>query len=225
MKKKLLSFCLILTSLSGFSQTINAGSEEFNKVRKDGFSMSLPIEQKNIEKDWLQYLNNFGDVEKSKGTYTLAKGKVPKISADPILIQSKVGSINNKSTIFLGFDLGGGRSLPIDSEEFKEVERMMKDFYQTALMKEEIRLAEKDSDEAKKNQERVTKTSERLKRDTERNAKDLESLNKKIEENKAQAIQIQKDIDQNLKDIESAKTVLSEKSKVVEKLRNLKKAN
>jgi hypothetical protein len=218
--KKLITIVLLSAFyINANSQTINAGSEEFGKIRKDGLYMNIPIEKKQIEKDWFQYLNNYGDVEKTKDGLTMPKANIKNVSEYPILIQSKITGASNKTTIFWALDLGNNQFVTANSKEFKEVEVIMQNFYVLSMKKEEIRLVEKDLDEANKNLERVTKTTEKLKRDTDRNTKELETLTKKLEENKLQTAQNLKDKEQNLKDIEAAKLTVKEKSAAVEKVK------
>ncbi len=219
MKKIITIVLLSALYIKTTAQTINAGSETFGKVKLEGLYMNIPIEKKLIEKDWFLFLNNYGDVEKSKDGIKMPKASIKDVSDYAIVINSKLTPSNNKTAVFWSLDLGNNQFISANSKEFKEVESIMQNFYILAMKKEEVRLVEKDLEEANKSLERVTKTSEKLKRDTEKNAKEFETLTKKLEENKQQTIQIAKDKELNIKDLEAAKLTVKEKITAVENVK------
>lgn len=215
MKKTLLIFA-VLVSFASKSQTILSGSEVFGKERKEGFYMNINVEDKYIKNDWEEFISKYGGINSSKGIYSIAKMKAKDISPDPINFFSKVTGEKGKSTVFVAFDTGGGNMITANSVGFSGVEQLLTSFYKYAMHKEDIRLAERDSEEAQKNLDRVEKTGERIARDIEKNKKERENLLKKLDENKLELEKLLKDKASNEQDQENAKVALEEKKKAIQ---------
>lgn len=215
MKKTLLIFAVLL-SFATKAQTILSGSEVFGKDRKEGFYMNINVEDKYIKKDWEEFISKYGGINSSKGIYSISKMKANDISPDPLEFSSKITGDKGKSTVFVAFDAGGGNMINANSVGFSGVEQLMKAFYNYAMHNEDIRLAEKDSDEAQKNLDRVEKTGDKLARDIEKNKKEKENLLKKLDENKLELEKLLKDKASNAQDQENAKIALEEKKKTIQ---------
>jgi hypothetical protein len=219
MKKLLFLLNFLIISQLSTAQTILAGSELFEKARKDGLYFTVNIDKKYIEKEWQNYISKFGKVSKSKETFEIGAAKMSDISPDPINFQTKITGDKTKSTIFCAFDTGGGNMVTNNTNNYPAAEKILKDFYQAAMHNEEIRLAERDVEESGKNLEKVVKTGDRLAKDIERNKKEKENLLKKIEENKTDLEKLLTDQTANKQDQENAKIAVEEKKKALEQVK------
>ncbi len=214
MRKALITSILLVASLTGFSQTILSGSEVFGKDRKEGFYMTLNIEKKFIEKDWSLFISKYGGVAQSRKVFNIAAANIPDISPDPINLMTKVISDQKvKTKVFASFDVGGGNMVSENNKSFRGVEQLLKDFYSFAMQNEDVRLAERDSEEAQKNLDRVNKTADRIVRDIEKNKREKEKLLKEIENNRIELEKLLKDQTDNKQDQENARIALEEKQK------------
>lgn len=214
MRKALITGILLVASLACFSQTILSGSEVFGKDRKEGFYMTLNIEKKFIEKDWALFISKFGGVAQSREVFNIAAANISEVSPDPINLMTKVISDQKtKTKIFASFDVGGGNMVSENNKSFRGVEKLLKDFYAFAMQNEDVRLAERDSEEAQKNLDKVNKTGDRIVRDIEKNKREKEKLLKEIEENRVELEKLLKDQADNKQDQENARIALEEKQK------------
>ncbi|MFY7908198.1 MAG: hypothetical protein ACOVO2_01535 [Emticicia sp.] len=214
MRKALITSILLLANLVGFAQTILSGSEVFGKDRKEGFYMTLNIEKKFIEKEWSLFISKYGGVAQNRETFNIAAANIPEVSPDPVNLMTKVVSDQkNKTKIFASFDVGGGNMVSENNKSFRGVEQILKDFYAFAMQNEDVRLAERDTEEAQKNLERVNKTGDKIARDIEKNKREKEKLLKEIEENKVQLEKLLKEQTDNKQDQENARIALEEKQK------------
>lgn len=214
MRKVLLTGILLVASVASFAQTILSGSEVFGKDRKEGFYMTLNIEKKFIEKEWSLFISKFGGVAQSRETFNIAAANISEVSPDPINLMTKIISDQKvKTKVFASFDLGGGNMVSDNNKEFRGVENLLKDFYAFAMQNEDVRLAERDTEESQKNLDRVNKTGDRITRDIEKNKREKEKLLKEIEENKVELEKLLKDQTTNKQDQENARIALEEKQK------------
>lgn len=205
---------MLFMALTNFAQTILSGSEIFGKERKEGFYMTLSIDKKYIEKDWAIYISKYGGVSQNREIFSIASANMSEISPDPINLMSKVISEQKlKTKVFASFDVGGGQMVSENSINFSKVEKFLKDFYAFAMQNEDVRLAERDSEEAQKSLERVNKTGDKISRDIERNKREKEKLLKAIEENRIELEKLLNDQIANKQDQENAKISLEEKQK------------
>ena len=205
---------MLFMALTNFAQTILSGSEIFGKERKEGFYMTLSIDKKYIEKDWAIYISKYGGVSQNREIFSISSANMSEISPDPINLMSKVISEQKlKTKVFASFDVGGGQMVSENSINFSKVEKFLKDFYAFAMQNEDVRLAERDSEEAQKSLERVNKTGDKISRDIERNKREKEKLLKAIEENRIELEKLLNDQIANKQDQENAKISLEEKQK------------
>lgn len=214
MKKVLVSSILLIITQFSFAQTILSGSEVFGKDRKEGFYMTINVEKKFIEKDWSLFISKFGGVAQNREVFNIAGANLPEISSDPINLMTKVISDQKtKTKIFASFDIGGGNMVSQNNKSFWGVEQLLKDFYAFAMQNEDIRLAERDSEESQKNLDRVNKTGDKITRDIEKNKREKEKLLKEVETNKIELEKLLKDQEANKLDKENARITLEEKLK------------
>lgn len=215
MKKALLTGILLIANFVGFTQTILSGSEVFGKERNEGFYMTINIEKKIIEKDWLLFISKYGGVAQSREVFNITAANIPDIMSEPINLRTKVTSHQKfKTKIFASFDVDGGNTVSEKSNSFRGVEKLLKDFYAFAMQNEDIRLAERDSEESQKNLDWVNKTGDKLARDIEKNKREKEKLLKEIEENRIELEKLLKDQIDNKQDQKNARISLEEKHKI-----------
>ncbi len=219
MKKILLFLNLMIISQLSNAQTILSGSELFDKARKEGLYFTINVDKKYIEKDWQNYISKFGRVSKSKEIYTIASAKMADISPESVNFQTKITGDKTKTTIFCAFDTGGGNMVTSNTSNYADAERVLKDFYITAMHNEDVRLAERDVEESQRNSEKVVKTGDRLAKDIERNKREKENLLKKIEENRLELEKLLADQTSNQQDQENARIALEEKKKSLEQVK------
>jgi hypothetical protein len=214
MKKVFISSVLLIFTQICFAQTILSGSEVFGKDRKEGFYMTINVEKKFIEKEWSLFISKFGGVAQSREVFNIASANMPEISPDPINFMTKVISDQKtKTKVFASFDVGGGNMVSQNNKSFSGVEQLLKDFYTFAMQNEDVRLAERDSEESKKNLDRVNKTGDKIARDIEKNKREKEKLLKEIEDNRVELEKLLKDQEANKLDKENAQIALEEKQK------------
>lgn len=214
MRKVLLTGILLVESFAGFAQTILSGSEVFGKDRKDGFYMTINIEKKFVEKDWSLFISKYGGVAQSREVFNITAANIPGISPYPINLMTKVTSDQKvKTKIFASFDEVGGNTVSENSNSFIGVEKLLNDFHAFAMQNEDVRLAERDTEESQKNLDRVNKTGDKLARDIEKNKREKEKLLKEIEENRIELEKLLKDQIINKQDQENAHIALEEKQK------------
>lgn len=214
MKKVFISSILLFFTQICFAQTILSGSEVFGKDRKEGFYMTINVEKKFIEKEWSLFISKFGGVAQNREVFNIAGANLPEISSDPINFMTKVISDQKtKTKIFASFDVGGGNMVSQNNKSFAGVEQLLKDFYTFAMQNEDVRLAERDSEESKKNLDRVNKTGDKIAKDIEKNKREKEKLLKEIEDNRVELEKLLKDQEANKLDKENAQIALEEKQK------------
>ena len=175
----LFMFCTLLSK----AQNIYIGSEIINNERKEGYYMVLFIKDKYIEKEWKNYIAMYGKVESQRNTYKINNAKMPFISPDTLNFVSTIRTINDNTVVFCMFDLGGGKTVSGKLGNYKEVEKLMSDFYVDAMIHQEIRFAEDDLDEAQKNYERTLRDAKKIEKDIENTKKEKDALLSKADKN------------------------------------------
>lgn len=183
MKKSVLLSILLLCTLFSKAQNIYLGSEIINNERKEGYYMVLFIKDKYVEKEWKSSIAIYGKVESQRNTFKINNAKMPFISPDPLNFVSTIRTINDNTVLFCMFDLGGGKTVTGKLGNYKEVEKLMRDFYEEAMIHQEIRFAEDDLDEAQKNYERTLKDAKKIEKDIENTKKDKDALLSKADKN------------------------------------------
>ena len=178
-----LIFILAFSSLKLIAQTIYAGSEVIDNERKEGFYMVLFVDDKYVSKEWKEYIQKFGKVAQSHDMYVIDNAKMPFISPDPIKFVSLIKSYKNKSIVSCIFDLGGGRTITNKKENTKEVEQLLKTFYEMAMVNEEIRFAEDDLDDAQKYYDKTLREAKKIEGNIASNQKNRDELLSKLDKN------------------------------------------
>ncbi|ADB38284.1 hypothetical protein [Spirosoma linguale] len=216
--------CLLVHISSTFAQTIYTGESTVDKTKLPGLYVTIQGDGKQIEKDWETKLQTFGRLISSRGTYRVTNASIPSISSEPINLVSTVKSTRTSATIFSSFDLGSGNFVTTGGTGYAAAEALLKDFSNSTLFGQEVRLAESSFDEAQKNHQKLVRNGERLVREIEQNAKEKERLLKRIDDNAKQLEQLNKDIAANKTDQEAALVELESRKKNVEAVK-AKKSN
>jgi Mg-chelatase subunit ChlI len=200
MKKLMLSFALMTASIGAFAQVF-AGSQELEKgVNRDGAYTSTPIKEKFIVPSWKTKLAEFGRIEESKGVMTITEAKMSEVSADPVMIQSKVFTKSGRTTVFMAVSTGNNEFITANHPKYGAVEKVLNDFLEKINLEEAVRVADKEFADTQDKQQDVSKAGEKLLRKIENNKKDKENYEKKLVENKQELEKLLSDIEQNKKD-------------------------
>ena len=214
--KNLLLICLLaLFTVKASAQVVFAGTQEFDKVKKEGLYTSLNIDNKYIEKGWRLKLAEFGKVIVTKDVYTVTSAMIPSIAEAPISLISKVYTKKGRTEIFLALNLRDSLFVTSKHEKYAEAEKILVSFSNLMLWEESVRKGEEVFNDVVKKQEKVIKAGEKLVKNIEGNAKDKERLGKKENDNANDLKKYLQDKDENA----------AEQTKVKDELEKLKAIN
>ncbi|UFH52618.1 hypothetical protein [Spirosoma sp. KNUC1025] len=222
--KFVLAFFLFVSTLSSYAQTVYAGENTIDKTKLSGLYLTIQGDGKQIEKDWESQLQKYGRVSSSRGTYRVTNASIPAISPEPINLVSTVKSSRTSATIFTSYDLGNNNFVTTGSTGYSAAESLLKEFSNSSLYNQEVRLAQTSFDDAQKNHQKLVRKGEQLQRSIEQNAKEKERLLKRIDDNAKELEQLQKDIETNKTDQANALTELDSRKSNVEAVK-AKKSN
>lgn len=212
----LVSVGLLLTALSTQAQTVYAGEQTIDKQVYKGLFLTIPLSDKQVEKEWEEYIKSFGRSASSRGTYRITTADMKDISAEPVNFTSQVKGNKKSTTIFTAYDLGGGNYVSAGNGNYDAADKLLKDFAAKSLFNDEVRIAEDGFNESQKNHQKMVKKGETLARDIENNRKEKEKLLRKIDENAKELEQLLKDVETNKVDQTTASTDMDNKRKNVE---------
>ncbi|MEZ0484161.1 hypothetical protein [Fibrella aquatica] len=212
----LVSIGLALIAFNTQAQTVYAGEQTIDKQVYKGLFLTLPLSDKQVEKEWEAFIKPFGRVAASRGTYRITTADIRDISAEPVNFTSQIKGSKKATTVFAAFDQGGGNYVSAGNGNYEAADKLLKDFATTTLFNDEVRLAEEGFNEAQKNHQKMVKKGETLVRDIENNKKEKEKLLRKIDENAKELEQLLKDVETNKVDQTTASTDMDNKRKNVE---------
>ncbi|MFN8355406.1 MAG: hypothetical protein U0Y10_13200 [Spirosomataceae bacterium] len=192
--KRILLFLSLLASTQAFSQAIFYGSQEFDKVKKNGLYTLFSIDKKYIEKGWRLKLAEFGKVIVTKDVYSVTSAAMPTIAENPINLISKVTTQKGKTLLFMALNLQDSLYIDAQHPKYAEAEKVMNSFIKLMEWEESVRKAEDEYADVQKAQDKVIRQGERLVDKIESNKKDKEKILKKIDDNKAEYEQLNKDL-------------------------------
>ncbi len=204
------------------AQTVYAGEQTIDKQPMKGLILTVPLDGRQVEKDWEEQLKSYGRVSSSRSTYKVSTADIPAVSAEPLNLVSQLKTSRTSATVFVAFDLGGGNFIAPGNGNYDAAERLLKEFAAKAQYNQEVRLAEDNFNESQKNHQKLVRTGERLQRDQERNKKEKENLLRRIDENAKELDQLTKDLETNKSDQANALTDLDTKKKGVETVKTKK---
>ncbi|WP_375445506.1 hypothetical protein [uncultured Fibrella sp.] len=212
----LVSAGLLLAAYSTQAQTVYAGEQTIDKQVYKGLFLTIPLSDKQVEKDWEEYIKPFGRAASSRGTYRITTADMKDVSAEPVNFTSQVKGNKKSTTIFTAYDLGGGNYVSAGNGNYDAADKLLKDFAAKSLFNDEVRVAEDGFNESQKNHQKMVKKGETLARDIENNKKEKEKLLRKIDENAKELEQLLKDVETNKVDQTTAMTDMDNKRKNVE---------
>ena len=207
---------LLLTAFNAQAQTVYAGEQTIDKQVYKGLFLSMPLGDRQVEKEWEQHIRSFGRISGSRGVYRVTTADIRDISSEPVNFTSQIKGNKKSTTIFTAYDLGGGNYVSAGNGNYDAAEKLLKDFATKTLFNDEIRIAEDGFNEAQRNHQKMVRKGETLTRDIENNKKEKERLLKKIEENAKELELLQKDLETNKVDQTTAQTEMDNKRKNVE---------
>ena len=213
---------LLLTSLTTVAQTVYAGDQVIDKQTFKGIFLTLPLSDRQVEKEWENYIKTSGRVNSSRGVYRITTADMRDISAEPVNFTSQVKGNRKSSTVFAAFDLGSGNFVAPGNGNYDAANKWLTTFASQTLFNDEVRVAEEGFNEAQKSHQKSAKNGERLVRDIENNKKEKERLLRKIDENAKELEQLQKDVEINKTEQTTALTELDNKKKNVETVKTKK---
>ncbi len=211
-----LSISLLLATCSAQAQTVYAGQQTIDKQVYKGLFLTIPLGDRQVEKEWENYVKSFGRVSASRGVYRITTADIRDISSEPINFTSQVKGNKKSTTIFTAYDLGGGNYVSAGNGNYDAADKLLKEFGAKALFNDEVRVAEEGFNEAQRNHQKMVRKGETLARDIENNKKEKERLQRRLEENAKELEQLQKDLETNKLDQTTAQTEMDNKRKNVE---------
>ncbi|MBO0935768.1 hypothetical protein J2I47_04330 [Fibrella sp. HMF5335] len=206
---------LVLTATT-FAQTVYTGDQVIDKVTYKGIFLTLPLSDRQVEKEWEDYIKPYGRVNSSRGVYRITTADMRDISAEPVNFTSQVKGNKKSTTVFAAFDLGSGNFVSPGNGNYDAANKWLTDFATKTVFNDEVRVAEEGFNESQKNHQKLVRNGERLVRDIENNKKEKERLLRKIDENAKELEQLQKDVETNKTDQAAALTDVENKKKNVE---------
>lgn len=215
----LLTVGLMVGSFAANAQTVLASEQMIDKNKLPGLTITVPIDGKQVERDWADQLKTYGKVTTSRGTYKVATAYIPALSPEPINLQSTVDRSRNSGTLFVSFDLGAGNFITAGSANYAAAEKILVDFANMAQYNQQVRDAEGLQADADKNYQKAVKTGEKLQRDIERNKKDKETLLRRLDDNAKELDQLLKDTEANKNEQITTQADLENRRKAAEAVR------
>ena len=212
----------LLTTLSTVAQTVYTGDQVIDKVTYKGLFLTLPLSDRQVEKEWEEYIKPYGKASSSRSVYRITTADMRDISAEPVNFTSQVKGNKKSTTIFTAFDLGGGNYVAPGNGNYDAANKWLTDFATKTVYNDEVRVAEDGFNEAQKAHQKSVKNGERLVRDIENNKKEKERLLRKIDENAKELEQLNKDVETNKTEQATALTEVDNKKKNVETVKTKK---
>lgn len=198
------------------AQTVYAGEQTIDKQVYKGLFLTLPLGDRQVEKEWEEFVKPFGRAASSRGTYRITTADMKTISVEPVNFTSQVKGNKKSTTIFTAYDLGGGNYVSAGNGNYDAADKLLKDFAVKTLFNDEMRVAEEGFNESQKNHQKMTRKGETLARDIDNNKKEKDRLLRKIDENAREMEQYLKDVETNKTDQTTAQTDMDNKRKNVE---------
>jgi hypothetical protein len=211
-----LTISLLLATFGAQAQTVYAGEQTIDRQVYKGLFLTIPLGDRQVEKEWENYIRSFGRVTSSRGVYRITTADIRDISSEPINFTSQIKGNKKSTTIFTAYDLGGGNYVSAGNGNYDAADKLLKEFADKTLFNDEVRVAEDSFNEAQRNHQKMVRKGETLTRDIENNRKEKERLLRKIEENAKELEQLQKDLETNKLDQTTAQTEMDNKRKSVE---------
>lgn len=197
MRKIVFTTAATLFTLQSIAQVVFYGTQDFDKVKKEGLYTYISVDRKYIEKGWRLKLAEFGRPVVSKDVYSVTPASMATISENPVNLTSKVITSKGKTMVFLSLNLQDSVYVNDKHPKYADAEKVLKDFSNLMLWEEDVRKAEDSYNETVKRQEKTIRQGERLVDNLESNKKDREKLLKKIEDNKVEYDKLVKDQEEN----------------------------
>jgi hypothetical protein len=234
MKAFFISACLLVSSLTGFAQktTVEETEQTVNGVPRKGQMISIQLDNKLVEKSWLNYLkDNAGKTQgksilptASKGIYTIEQGKIESISKTPLRIVSTVNAAETGTLVWWSLDLGSAYvNKAATPEQYAAAETFMRDFarklYRDDIARQ-VTEAEKVLANTQAEEVRVIKTADDIKRNIEKNQQRKIELEAELARNSQELTQLNLDTENNIKQQATAKQNVENMRQAVEVVKN-----
>ncbi|CCH00815.1 hypothetical protein FAES_2806 [Fibrella aestuarina BUZ 2] len=216
MRNVLIGAGLFLATLPALGQTIYAGDQTIDKQTYKGLFLTIPMADRQVERDWEEQLKQYGRLTTSRSVYRVTTADIRDISSEPVNLTSQLKGNKKSTTLFVAFDQGGGNFIAPGNGNYSAAETLLKNFADKTIFNDEVRGAEESFNEAQRAHQKLVKRGENLVSDIESNRKEKERLLRKIDENAKELEQLQKDVETNKTDQANALTEMDNKRKNVE---------
>jgi hypothetical protein len=208
---------LLLGPIGANAQATYAGEQTIDKQLYKGVFLTVPLADRQVERDWEEQIKQFGRVTTGRGgVYRVTTADIRDLSAEPINLTSQVKGNKKTTTIFVAYDLGGGNYLSSGNDKYVNAEKMLQDFAKKSLFSDEVRVVEETHNESLRAYQKMVKKGENLTSDIESNKKEKERLLRKIDENAKELDQLQRDVETNKTDQANALADMENKRKNME---------
>ncbi len=212
MKKILavLSFALATISFSqNYDVNVTDHTGMVGKMHHAAVAVTIELDKDEVKSAWKKRMKDFGKVEYSNGTFKIEQASIKQVSPTALRVLSKVETTNKGTRICVSLNTGDGYANSGD-KGFNGVKNILEDFakelYQEDIQRQ-IDDAEKALVDAQKNQEKVIATGDQLEKDIQKNEEEHVELEQGIEQNKVD----QEAAVKNLADMEKALEIVKGK--------------
>lgn len=182
---------MLINSLSSMAQYVISGADVLDGKISNGYYMLLKIDNKHIQKEWKDYLEQFGRVtESSKGNFILTKFRDKNIASAELTIYSKISDFKDFTKVFCVVEES---NFDTENENFMNMTSMknfFEDFYEIAQFNELVRLATLDLEESKLLLKDAETDQKRIEKSLENNLEIQEKLGRSLDQSPAEMVRI-----------------------------------
>lgn len=212
MKKILavLSFALATISFSqNYDVNVTDHTGMVGKMHHAAVAVTIELDKDEVKSAWKKRMKDFGKVEYNNGTFKIEQASIKQVSPTALRVLSKVETTNKGTRIWVSLNTGDGY-VKSGGKGFNGVKNILEDFakelYQEDIQRQ-IDDAQKALADAQKNQEKVVSTADQLEKDIQENEEEHIELEQGIEQNKVD----QEAAVKNLVDMEKALEIVKGK--------------
>lgn len=187
MKQRLFStFILIFAFVANAkAQFILKGADEIEGKIGDGYLMFFKVDEKNIQKEWKDFLSAYGRVSESKGgLYNVSNFSEPSITnGDKVNLMSKIVTYKDYVKVFCTF----AQPREVNDENARQ---FLEKFYLQAAHNDAVRMAKLDLAWAEDQLKSAENNAKRIEKSLESNLSEQEKLGKKIDQTPEELVKI-----------------------------------
>ena len=195
--KKILSLLISIMIFNGllaqdFNMKVDDHSGKVGKMHHAGLAVHIDLDKKEIKDYWKKELKQMGKIDSDGGVYLIESATFSAVSSQPTRVLSSVESTSKGTRIWMSINKGDGY-VKSGSSGYGGAKDFLQSFAKK-MYKKDIERQVTDADKAlllsKKNQTKVIETGV--------------SLEKDLQENEEEKIQLEADLEQNKNDQDMA---------------------